>query len=252
MAKAYQVGIHGQMRRRIVAVGNIHINKIVPLHNIRDISNDKHLRALLQTGAIKPDQLEAAIRGYNKTPFEFAWMSDVNDAVLDKADRVFLAQYNRFPTEDTDFRLNGNYHRICRSLQHDWYYYDDQLEKVYSNHEDKPFVRQSDQAEIIEEVQSVKEYKGSIWAFGLVLAGGFVSAPLLGAVIVKAFPGRVAGTAFLVGIVWLAIFIGGLVLTLPRLSERKLKIRTCSKCGKQLSSRYGSKWCPNCRAPFKS
>ena len=209
------------------------------------------MHALLQSGAITPDQLETAIRGYNKAPSEFAWMSGIDDAVLDKADRVFLAQYDRFPTEDTDFRLNGKYHRICRSLQHNWYYYDHQLERLHRDDEDKPSVRRAGPAEMLEEVRSVPESKGSLWAFGLVLAGGFVSAPILGAVIVKAFPGRVVGTGLLIGAVWLALFVGGLALTLPRQSERKHKIRRCSKCGTRLSSEYVPKRCPNCRAPFR-
>lgn len=252
MAKAPQIGIHGRMRQRIVAVGRARTNRIVPLRSRRRISRDKCLHPLLQSGAITPDQLETAIRGYNKAPSEFAWMSDVDDAVLDRTDRVFYARYGRFPTEDTDFRLNGNYHRICRSLQHDWYYYDHQLERPHRDGEDEPSVRQTEPAEMLEEVQGIPQSKGSLWAFGLVVAGGFVSAPILGVVIVKAFPGQAAGPAFLIGAVWLAFLVGGLALTLPRQSERKLKIRRCSKCGTQLSSAYVAKWCPNCRAPFRT
>jgi hypothetical protein len=218
MTKASQVGIYGRMRRRIVAVGQARTNWILPLRSGRSISKDKYLRALLRSGAITPDELDTAIRGYNKAPSEFAWMSDVDNAVLDRADRVFLARHGRFPTEDADFRRNGTYHRICRSLQHDWYYYDHQLERPHRDDEDEPSMRQKEPAGMLEEVQGVPQSKGSLWAFGLVLAGGFVSAPILGAVIAKAFPGRAAGPAFFIGAVWLALLVGGLALTLPRRS----------------------------------
>lgn len=251
MAKVSQVGIHGRMRRRIVAIGRARTSWIVPLRSRRNISKDKYLHALLQSGAITPDQLDTAVRSYDKAPSEFAWMSDVGDAVLDKADRVFLARHGRFPTEDADFRLNGNYHRICRSLQHDWYYYDHQLERPHTDDKDEPSMRQTEPAGMLEEVQGVPHSKGSLWAFGLVLAGGFVSAPILGVVIVKAFPGRAAGPAFLIGAAWLAVLVGGLALTLPRQSERKFKIRRCSKCGTQFSSEYMPKSCPNCGAVFR-
>jgi hypothetical protein len=251
MEDTSQVSIHGRMRQRIVAVGQIHTNRIIPLRSRKHICKDKYLHAMLQSGAITPDQLDRAIRGYNKMPSEFAWMSDVDDAVLYKADRVFSAQYDRFPTDDTDFRLNGNYHRICRSLQHDWYYYDHQSERLHSDYKDKPSVHQTEQAELLEEVRIILQSQGDIWDFGLILVGGFVSAPILGIIIVMAFPGRVAGATFLFGAVWLALLVGGLVLTLPRQSERKLKIHRCSKCGGQISSEYVPEQCPYCRAPFR-
>ena len=251
MAKASQVGIHGRMRQRIVAVGRAHTDRISSSHSRRGISKDKYLHALLQSGAITPEQLETAIRGYNKTPSEFAWMSGIDDAVLDRADRVFLAEYGRLPTEDTDFRLNGNYHKICRSLQHDWHYYDHQLERLHRDDEGILSVHRAEPAKILEEVGSVQESKGSVWGFGLVLAGGFVSATILGAVIVKAFISQLVGTGFLVGAAWLALLTAGLALTLPRQSERKLTIRRCSKCGAQLSSEYVPESCPNCGAPFR-
>lgn len=252
MTKASQLSIHGRMRQRIVAVGRAHTDRISSYHSRWSISKDKHLHALLQSGAITRAQLETAIRGYNKTPSEFAWMSGVDDAVLERADRVFLAEYGRFPTQDTDFRLNGNYRKICRSLQHDWHYYDHQLEKLTGDDEGKLSMQRAEPAEILEEVQSVQESRGSVWAFGLVLAGGFVSAIILGAVIIKAFLSRLAGTGFLVGAAWLALLAAGLALTLPRQSERKLTIRRCSKCGERLSSEYVPEQCPNCAALFRS
>lgn len=247
MANECKVGMHGRMRRRIAAFGRAHTNRIVPLQSRKSISKDKYLRPLLKSGAITASQLETAIRGYNKTPSEFAWIGDVGDAVLDKADRAFFARYGRFPTEDSDFQLNGDYYRICRSLQHDWHYCDRQLEKLHSSDdEDTPSVRQAEQAEVLQEVQSVPQSKGSLWASGLVLAGGLVSAPILRMVIVKAFPGRVAGAALLVGTVWLILLVAGLALTLPRRSQKELRIRKCGKCGAQLSSEHGPKLCPNC------
>lgn len=252
MAKVSQVGIHGRMRQRIVTVGRAHTDRISSYLSRRGISRDKHLHALLQSGAITRAQLETAIRGYNKTPSEFAWMSGVDNAVLDRADRVFLAEYGRFPTQDTDFRLNGNYRKICRSLQHDRHYYDQQLEKLTGDDEGNLSMHRAEPVEILEEVRSVQESRGSVWAFGLVLAGGFVSATILGAVIIKAFLSRLVGTGFLVGAAWLALLAAGLALTLPRQSERKLTIRKCSKCGERLSSEYVPEQCPNCAAPFRS
>ncbi len=252
MAKVSQVSVHGRMRQRIVAVGQAHTDRISSYLSRRGISRDKHLHALLQSGAITRAQLETAIRGYNKMPSEFAWMTDVDDAVLDRADRVFLAEYGRLPTQDDDFRVNGNYRKICRSLQHDLHYYDHQLEKLLVDDEDNLSTYRAEPAEILEEVQSVQERRGSVWSFGLVLAGGFVSATILGVVIIKAFLSPFVGAGLLVCAAWLALLAAGLALTLPRQSERKLTIRKCSKCGVKLSSEHVPERCPNCAAPFRS
>jgi hypothetical protein len=62
-------------------------------------------------------------------PRDFLWLADVDEATLEKVDRIFVAELDRSPGDDADFRLNGPYHRICQSLQHDPHYYDNQLGK---------------------------------------------------------------------------------------------------------------------------
>ena len=126
-------GINGRLRRHITSVGAHHANRISSPN--KAVSNDDYLRGLMDGGSLTEEQIHEAIKGYNQTPSSFAWLQKIKDSVLDKADNVFLAKYERDPTKDADFRSNGDYHKICKNLKRDQHYYDSDLEKLRWDHQ---------------------------------------------------------------------------------------------------------------------
>ena len=117
MAILPEMSAHGRMRQRIVAISRTRASR-------RRMARDRYLRSLVHSGAITSNDLDSAIDACSKALSEFTWLIKVDDAVLGRADRVFLVRHGRFPVDDNDFRLNGDYYRICRSLQYDPHYYD--------------------------------------------------------------------------------------------------------------------------------
>jgi hypothetical protein len=227
--------IYGRMRQRIVAVGRTGASH-------RRTARDKYLHGLLRSGAITPNDLDSAIDGCSKALSELAWLTGVDDAVLARADCVFLLSHGRFPVDDGDFRLNGDYHRICRSLQFDPHYYDRQLEQLPQALEAQRMACRAGGADIrvrpsvpdapitapsafqgtaagrtkpsVDASMAVR--RGNAWAFAGVLAIGLVTAPIFAMVIVQSFPQVTMTAGLSICGAWLALLAGALALTLPR------------------------------------
>jgi len=212
MAIAPETSAYGRMRKRIVAVKRANRKGGVLARERNSFAKDKALRVLLQNGAITQQQLKNAISAFAKAPSDFSWLATVDEALLEKADRVFFVSHGRYPDKNADFRLNGDYYRISRSLQYDPHYYDGQLDTISRvNQQDVPAPAGEPAAFTSEGLK-----KTGIWAFGAVLVLGFCSAPLLGILIVTFFPNRTLTAGLLLGSLWLAILVGALVRTLPR------------------------------------
>ncbi len=214
MAIASDSNVYGRMRQRIVAVGRVN-RKGVRARGTARFTRDKHLRAFLQSGAVTHEQLEAAISGFARAPSDFVWLAAIDGAVLGKADRVFLAKHGRAPVENADFRLNGDYHRICRSLQHNVHHYDGFLEE--SSRVEPPEVQVC--ATEPRQISQEKPKNDTVWPFVAVLVFGFCSAPLLAVMIVKYSSGQDLTVGLLAGSLWLLVLLGALVLTFPRQAD---------------------------------
>jgi len=211
MAVIRETGVQGRMRRRIAVVGRVDHRRRGVAPRSDAFAKDKFLRILLQSGAVPREKLDAAIDGFSKAPSDFSWLIDMDEAVLAKADLVFAAKYGRHPTEDADFRLNGDYHRICRSLEYDLHHYDSEL-----HHSSDPEYTTGCASPGID---GTGPKKPGVWAFRVVLVCGFGSAPLLGMLIVTRFPDHTLSAGILLGGLWLVILLGALVRTLPRRDE---------------------------------
>jgi hypothetical protein len=234
MAIASDSNVHGRMRQRIVTVGRVD-RKGVLARGAARFTRDKHLRAFLQSGAVTHEQLEAAISGFSRAPSDFVWLAGVDGAVLGTADRVFLAKHGRAPVENADFRLNGDYHKICRSLQHDVHHYDSFLEESSRVKQPEVQAQAREPSQICREeppqveplkvqsrakepkqVRREKPKKKTLWPFVAVLVFGFFSAPLLAVIISTYSSGQDLTVGLLAGSLWLLILLGALVLTFPR------------------------------------
>lgn len=211
MAVIRETSVQGRMRRRIAVVGRVDYRRRGVAPRSDAFAKDKLLRILLQSGAVNRETLDAAIDGFSKAPSDFSWLIDMDEAVLAKADLVFAAKYGRHPTEDADFRLNGDYHRICRSLEYDLQHYDSEL-----HHSTDPDYTTGCMSVGINHA-GPKKSRG--WAFGVVLVCGFASAPLLGMLIVTCFPDHTLSAGILLGSFWLVFLLGALIRTLPRRDE---------------------------------
>lgn len=216
MVEALQPGIHGRMRRQIVTLRRPRANRPGVGARARAPAKDKYLSHLLSSGAITNKQLDRALLACSRAAHEFAWLPDMSDTVLDKADLVFVAKYGRCPTEDSDFALNGAYHKICRSLQHNWHYYDANLNGFKASAEDRLELTPVPQRRRQQKLDVRKKPTRTNLRFACVLVTGFVSAPILGVFIVRFFPARTGTAALLIGGVWLAFLIGALALTFPK------------------------------------
>ncbi len=209
MAIAPETSIHGRMRQRIVAISSTRASR-------RHVVRDRYLHRLVHSGVITQDGLNSAIDGCNNALSQFTWLIGIDDAVLGRADCVFLVNHGRFPVEDSDFRLNGAYYRICRSLQHDPHYYDPQLEQF-------PQALQAQQSITPHAIRmepfagaGTGARRGNAWAFVGVLAIGFVTVPILATILVRWFPQATVTAGLSIGGVWLCLLLGALALTLPR------------------------------------
>lgn len=209
----------GRMRKRIAVVEGVGRKKrSFTTRNVR-FPKDKSLNVFLHSGAVTREQVEHAISSYRQSPSSFAWLANVDEALLEKADRVFYCTYSRRPFEDADFRISGSYHKICRSLEHDFHYYDDQLDKLSrTDREDAPARNQDNvfpPQKKHTRVNAPKPARSRTWAFGAVLVLGLASAPLLATLIVNYFSTNRPIAGLMVGGLWLGILVVAIVLTLP-------------------------------------
>jgi len=235
MAITSDKNVYGRMRQRIVTVGRVDPRRGVLTRGQAHFAKDKHLRALLRSGAVTQGQLESAIRGFIRAPSNFTWLTGIDEAVLVRADRVFAAKYGRAPVEDKDFVLSGDYYKICRSLQFDMHRYDSELEEPPEVDHPKGQVRAEELGEIDrkerqrvetlavrprthETKQGVRQepQKRGIWSFVAVLFVGFCSAPLLAMMIATYFYGPDLLVGLGIGSCWLLVLLGALALTFPR------------------------------------
>lgn len=194
---------YGRMRRRIAVFSKRNRNSQDLAVNSCAMARDRYVRVLLRNRTVTHEQLDRAIGGFNQAPSDFSWLAEVDESVLDKADHVFAARYGKNPIENDDFSLSGDYHKICRSLEHDLHHYDDLLSANPTS------VCTSTGADTGE------PRKPRAWAFGAVLVAGFCSAPLLGMLIVTWFPERTLAAGLVLGSLWLVVLVGALARTLP-------------------------------------
>lgn len=242
-------GINGRLRQHITKVGAAYANRISSPKKM--VTEDDYLRGLLHGGRITEDQVKKAIDGYNQIPSSFAWLQQVADSILDRADDVFLVEYGRDPTEDKDFRLNGDYYKICKNLQRNWHHYDADLEKLWWDYQGKSTVVADSTAKIIEEVKYEKLKKGAGGDFWmgiimLLLAGPYsVVFIAIGVKNQGAWVAAALGFAF-IGLSLLMMFSGR-----PRTVRKEKKIRKCSQCGHEFGLFESSLSCSHCGVRFQ-
>jgi len=240
--------VHGRMRQRIVAISHTRASR-------RRMARDTYLRNLVHSGAITPGDLDGAIDACSKALTEFTWLTEVDDAVLGRADCVFLVRHGRFPVDNSDFRLNGNYCRICRCLQFDPHYYDPQLEQLPQVLEAQRTASPAGDADLRVHTSALETVlvpssasqgqpappqaartgssadarmaikRGNAWAFVGVLAVGLVTAPILVTIVMRSFSQGAVATGMSIGVAWLALLAGALALTLPRRQSRHHGLR---------------------------
>ena len=245
-------GINGRLRRHITKVGAHHANRILAAKRKNDLEEDNFLRGLLDSGQITLEQLQKTTSEHGRIPSSFEWMQEVEDSVLDRADNVFLAKYGRDPTEDSDFRLNNDYYKICKNLQRIWQCYDADLEKLRPDYQERIGANTAT-ARIVAEVKYINVEKGSIikmlFCLPPLLFFGFFAyayATLIPQAIQKGewillFPPILAIACFIV-------FFCGACVAWPRSVREKKIIQTCSQCGCEVHKGISS--CPKCGVHF--
>ncbi len=244
---ATPIGCHGRMRQRIVALG-------VSPKARRDshfIMGDKYLRALLRSGTVTEEQLQQAVQRLSTVPSTLVWMADADQAVLDRADYVFLAEYGRLPAENDDFQLNGPYHRICRSLEYNWHYYDPQLSTLHRDKDGNLFARPADGVAVVEEPQDIETNRGSAWASAIAVALGLLGGPALALLIIRTVSAGFTSALSVFGIVWVVSLGGLLMLTWPRRVRRRAIVPRCSRCGREPGPGPRPTGCLGCGALFE-
>ncbi len=242
---AVQSGIHGRMVQRIVAVGGGRTYQ----HGAVHIMKDRLLRTLLKRGAITAEHVQGVVRGYNAAPSSYLWIAGVDQSMLAVADCVFLAEFRRFPTEN-DFQLNGRYHKICRGLEYNRHYYDEQLKKLHWDQDGNPYVRCAENPAVVQEVQEVEVRRGNVWLFGLALVVGLVGGPLLAATIAANVPRDPASAVCVFGVIWVLLFAGLLAKALPGRVKRRNTVVRCGRCRRELDPNRRLNGCSVCGLLF--
>lgn len=249
MAPSPQVWVHGRARRRIVAMGGIFAERYNAPGSEVLVAQDKFLALLLRNGMITDEQLRQAIDAYRRNPQDYAWMLRFRHATLDKAEKVFFVRQGRYPTENADFPLNGDYYEICRTLHYDPQCFDEELKKLAWDVEGNPRIVQAP-PKVLEEVQRVTTRKGNAWAFALILFAGLASAIAVPLLITSGLVRDLRLVSFVAGLCWMILLTCGLIATRPRSLWTNIITYTCSECGGQLDS--GSQdACPNCHIRFR-
>jgi hypothetical protein len=231
------LGINGRLRQHITKVGAAYANRISSPNSRKAVTNDDFVKELLESGKITEKQLQQAIDGYNYFGGTFAWMQDVKDRILDRADNVFLAKYGRDAIEDSDFRVNGDYYKICKNLERNWHQYDADLEKLRWDFEGK-LISRTDTGEQTSspsfEKSNLKKNPGSRFGLTFFVLAGFI----VFAVVAKFIPPNNVGIFFGVAGAWLAsAFIYSAMFPLWR----------CGRCGKGYYKETSSR-CKRCGA----
>jgi hypothetical protein len=239
-------GIHGRMVQRIVAVGGGRTYE----HGAVHIMRDRFLRALMKRGTITAEHVQRAVRGYNAAPSNYLWIAGVEQSVFAMADCVFLAEFGRFPTEK-DFQLNGRYHKICRGLEHNRHYYDEQLKKLRWDRDGNPYVRCATNPAALEEVRQVEVRRGNAWLFVPALVVGLVGGPLLAATIARNVPRDPVSAVCVFGVLWVLLFAGFLAKTLPGRVQRRKTVVRCGRCRRELSPNRQLNGCSVCGLLFE-
>ncbi len=214
------------------------------------VSQDKFLGLLLRNGALTNEQLQRAIDSYRRDPQDYAWMLRVRHATLDKADSVFFVRYGRYPTENNDFPLNGNYYQICRTLHYDPDCFDEELEKLAWDVEGNPRIVQAP-PRVLEEVQHVTSKKGNAWAFALTLLTSLASAVAIPVLITSGPMRDLLPASLAASICWIILLACGLMATRPRQLETTIVNRACNQCGGQLNPGHSDDSCPSCGIRFE-
>ena len=249
MAPSPQVWVHGRARRRIVAMGGIFAERFGAPGSKELAAQDTFLAVLLRNGVITDEQLGQAIEAYRRNPKDYAWMLRYRHAELDKAEKVFFVRNGRYPTENADFPLNGDYYEICRTLHYDPQHFDEELKKLTWDAEGKPRIVETP-PRVLEDVQRVTTRKGNARAFAPILFASLASAIAVPLLIISS-PVRDLGPAGLVaGLCWMALLACALIATRPRRFETNVANYTCSVCHGQLDS-GAHESCPNCHIRFR-
>ena len=246
MGKVPQIGSRGSLRRQIVALDRLGEGRVHP----ERIARDRYLRRFVRRGIVTPEQLQEAITGCLAAPFRFTWMAKVDPAVLARADCVFLAEFGIFPLNDADFQLNGRYHLICRSLEHDWHYYDQQLKELCWDRDGTPYARLGGKVTVQEETLRVEQRVGNLWAFVAVLIAGLAGGPVLLNTLLHQGSGNVATALDIIAILWGVVFGGLLMLTIPRRVRRLDVVCRCTRCGQEQDPQQAKIGCRACGAAF--
>jgi hypothetical protein len=246
MGKVRQIASHGSLRRQIVALDRLGQGRVHP----ERIARDRYLRRFVRRGMVTPEQLQEAITGCLAAPSRFTWMAKVDPAVLARADCVFLAEFGIFPLNDADFQLNGRYHLICRSLEHDWHYYDQQLKELDWGRDGTPYARLGGNVTVQEETLRVEQRVGNLWAFAAVLLAGLAGGPVVGNILSRQLSGNRGTVLAIVAILWGVAFGGLLVLTIPRRVRRVDVVRRCGRCGQEQEPQQATIGCRACGASF--
>lgn len=250
MAHLVQTGVHGRTRRRIVAMGGLFAERFNSPSGEGLISQDKFLALLLRNDVITEQQLQRAVDSYRRCPHEYAWMLRLRHTTLDKADKIFFVRHGRFPTEDADFSVGGDYHQICRTLHYDRNCFDEELQRLAWDVAGNPRVVGAPPT-VLETVQQKTSKKGNKLAFALVLLitiASAISLPLLNTVALMR--GRLP-LAFAMAVFWMMILACGLIVTWPRHFQANIVLHLCSECRSQLGSIQSVSHCPNCGIRFQ-
>ena len=249
MARSAQAGVHGRARRRIVAIGGLFAERFNSPDNDFLISQDKFLALLLRNAAITKEQCQRAIDSYRQHPEDYAWILQFRHTILDKAENTFFVRYGRFPTENADFPVNGNYYQICRTLQYDPHCFDEELKKLTWDVEGRPRVVETP-SKVVEMVEQIASKKGNALAFSVVLLISLASATALLLLIANASMPSLLPAVLPAGICWAVLLACGLIATRPRQVETSIVHHLCSECRSQLDSVPLVKCCPNCGVRF--
>jgi hypothetical protein len=250
MARSVQAGVHGRVRRHIVAMGGLFAERFNSPNSDLLISQDKFLALLLRNAALTEEQLRQAIDSYRRHPQDYAWMLQFRHGTLDKADSVFFVRHGRFPTENNDFLVNGDYYQICRTLQYDPACFDEELKTLAWDVEGNPRLVET-LPKVLAAVQQVTSPKGNTTAFALILFLSLTSAMALPLLIANVPKSSLLPIVLAVGICWVILLAWGLIVAWPRQFERSIIRHSCSECHGDLDTVPSARYCPHCGVRFE-
>lgn len=212
------------------------------------LQRDRFVRGLLQSGRLDEVYLDAAVTSHIEVPSRFVWLAEIEASVVDRADKVFTMQSGRSPKDDVDFEFNGAFHKICRSLQYDWHYYDAILEQLLCGDAEQP---NGVPATVQRRFRYVERRLGSLWGFAVVVVAGLVTGPLLAREALKYHGAEMDAVCLLLVAAWVLPLLGFTLLTLPRRGEQRETVLLCSRCGREFESHALPEVCPDCDATLR-